>query len=78
MTGIGHQTALLLDSLGFTVFAGCLNTESEGAIELMSSLSSQAHLVHLDVTKDENVARVVDYVSKNCGSQGKRLALIMQ
>ena len=33
-TGIGNELAKYLDGLGFHVFAGCLDTSSEGAQRL--------------------------------------------
>ena len=33
-TGFGHELAHFLHQLGFTVFAGCLNSEGEGAKKL--------------------------------------------
>jgi len=57
-----------LDEIGFTVFAGVLNKESEGALKLQKRKSKRLHVVTLDVTKDEDIHKVFTYISqKNTG-----------
>ena len=68
--GIGFATALRLDTLGFTVFAGCLQPSGEGAEKLKSSGSANLHVVRLDVTSDHDVKEAVEYVQKLCPKQG--------
>ena len=41
-SGIGHELARHLDSIGFTVFAACLDTGSEGAQRLRIEASSRS------------------------------------
>lgn len=66
MTGFGHALAKRMDHLGFTVIAGCLDKESEGAEVLRNwSNSGQIHVVQLDVTKDESVKQLVEYTEKS-------------
>lgn len=63
-TGFGHEFAKRLDSLGFTVFAGCLSDQSEGAKNLKLSKTGRLHVLGLNITKDEEVAKAVAYVNK--------------
>jgi len=64
-TGIGHELAVHLDSLGFTVVAGCLSTSSEGAQRLRVEASSRLHLIPLDVRKEEQVKLALQYVEQH-------------
>jgi len=64
-TGIGHEVARHLDMLGCYVFAGCLDTASEGAQRLRVEASPRLKLVKMDVTKDEEVMKAVEYVECN-------------
>ncbi|XP_053393617.1 estradiol 17-beta-dehydrogenase 2-like [Mercenaria mercenaria] len=61
-TGLGHDTALRLAKTGFTVFAGCLKPEGEGATALREKGGERLHVVPLDVTSDESVNQAVDIV----------------
>ncbi|GBL79893.1 D-beta-hydroxybutyrate dehydrogenase, mitochondrial, partial [Araneus ventricosus] len=64
-TGMGHRMARRFDELGMTVFAGCLQSEGKGALELKDVCSKQLHIVPLDVTNDEQVKKAVEYVEAN-------------
>jgi len=64
-TGIGHEVARHLDSLGFTVFAGCLDTASEGAQRLRVEAGPRLHLVNMDVRKESHVAAALKYIEEN-------------
>jgi len=64
-TGIGHEVAAHLDHLGCHVFAGCLDTASEGAQRLRVEASPNLKLIKMDVTSDEQVAMAVKYVEDN-------------
>ena len=68
--GIGFAPALRLDTLGFTVFAGCLQPSGEGAEKLKSSGSDNLHVVRLDVTSDHDVKEAIEYVQKLCPGRG--------
>ncbi len=72
--GIGHELARHLDAAGFHVFAGCLDTGSEGAQRLRVECSPFLRLVNMDVTKEDHVAHAVGYVAENlpAGEQGKK------
>nr|KAG5713594.1 hypothetical protein BaRGS_024642 [Batillaria attramentaria] len=50
-----------LDSLGYRVFAGCLDAEGEGARQLRKT-SSDIVVVQLDVTSDKQVAHAREFV----------------
>ena len=58
---------VLFKGLGFTVFAGCLlaDKEGEGAQELRKLSSPKLHVVQLDVTKQEEWDKVLEYVKSN-------------
>ena len=67
-TGIGRATALHLDSLGYTVFAG-VRREQDGT-ELSQSASNRLRPIILDITKPEHIANALAVVGQACGSQG--------
>lgn len=69
-SGFGYRLALRLDRLGFQVFAGCLFPQGEGAKSLQLNASSRLHIVPLDVTKDEDFQKAVDYVRRNLDGNG--------
>lgn len=54
-TGFGHLLAKKLSNYGFTVFAGCLQPNGEGAKKLLREHHENLIIVPLDVTKDESV-----------------------
>jgi len=64
-SGIGHELARHLDSIGFTVFAACLDTGSEGAQRLRIEASSSLKLVNMDVTREDHVKHAVEYIREN-------------
>ncbi|CAB3396733.1 unnamed protein product [Caenorhabditis bovis] len=67
-TGFGNELAKKCARNGFTVFAGCLT--QKGAEKLKAEVGeSNLHVVDLDVSSDESVARAHEYVKKNLGSK---------
>ncbi|XP_063225423.1 17-beta-hydroxysteroid dehydrogenase type 6-like isoform X2 [Bacillus rossius redtenbacheri] len=58
-----------LDALGVTVYAGCLFPEGAGAAQLKAAASSRLHIVPLDVTRDEDVRKAVEYVKQTIGDK---------
>ena len=70
-SGFGHELAKRLDTLGATVFAGCLFPEDAGAKELKSACSNRLHVLHLDVTREEHVRNAVKYVKNSLGNKSK-------
>ncbi|CAH1245316.1 BDH1 [Branchiostoma lanceolatum] len=73
-SGFGFGLAKRLDSLGFTVFAGCLLADSggEGSKELRAECSSRLSTVQIDVTDDGQVQAAVQQVKDRLptGSKG--------
>jgi len=63
-TGFGLVLAKHLNSLGFTVFAGCLLADSDGvgAKELRAIASDRLHVLQLDVTKEDQWEKVKQYI----------------
>ncbi|XP_041364987.1 D-beta-hydroxybutyrate dehydrogenase, mitochondrial-like [Gigantopelta aegis] len=68
-SGFGHALAKRLDAVGFTVFAGCLSKESDGAT-LLQNTSDRIHTLELDITKDESIRECLETVQEHCGSKG--------
>jgi len=64
-TGIGHEVARHLDSLGCLVFAGCQNTASEGAQRLRVEASPRLQLVNMDVTQPSHVEMAIRYIEES-------------
>ncbi|XP_019616836.1 PREDICTED: estradiol 17-beta-dehydrogenase 2-like [Branchiostoma belcheri] len=73
-SGFGFGLAKRLDSLGFTVFAGCLLADSggEGSKKLRAECSSRLSTVQIDVTDDGQVKAAVQQVKDRLptGSKG--------
>ena len=72
-TGIGRATALHLDQLGYTVFAG-VRREQDG-LALRQQASERLKPLVLDVTKPADIAGALAVVGRACGDTGL-LALI--
>ena len=70
-SGFGHSLAERLDVLGYTVFAGCLMPDREGAQQLKKNCSNKLHVVPIDVTDDWQVRGAVKYVKEHIGDNGK-------
>ena len=69
-SGFGHDIAVRLDELGFTVFAGCLHPGGHGAKKLKSSSSNNLHIVPVDVGNDDSVLKAHQYVVENLPPNG--------
>lgn len=67
-TGIGQACALLLDRLGFSVFAGV--RQDIDAQTLQQKASQKLIPIFLDVTDAESIASVVDKVTNTVGNVG--------
>ncbi len=67
-TGIGQACALLLDRLGFSVFAGV--RQDVDAQALQEKASSRLIPIFLDVTDAESIASVVDRLTNTVGDVG--------
>ena len=70
-SGFGHELAKRLDSLGVTVFAGCLFPEDAGAKKLKSACSNRLHVLQLDVTREDHVRNAVKYVNNSLGNKSE-------
>lgn len=68
-SGFGHHLAIGLSKAGFTVFACCLNDQSEGGNKIKSLESSNVdkniHVIKMDVTKQQEVDDALKYVENN-------------
>lgn len=74
-SGFGHEVVKRLDKIGFTVFAGYLHPDGEGAKALRDTCSEYLHIVKLDVTKADDIEKAREYVEKvhqetGCGLWG--------
>ncbi|XP_015929694.2 retinol dehydrogenase 7 [Parasteatoda tepidariorum] len=65
--GFGLLLARRLDSLGFKVFAGCLDPLGADVQKLKNTASSRLSLVKIDVTRDESVSCAQEEVKNNLG-----------
>jgi len=64
-SGFGHALALHLDKIGFTVFAGCLIKDGQGAKDLRLAASKKLQIVGVDVSKDSDVIQAEKFVRTN-------------
>ena len=58
--------------MGFTVFAGCRNDRSDGALTLkkLGAESGRLHVIKMDVTSQEEVNAALVYVKRNLPDLG--------
>ncbi|XP_076457705.1 short-chain dehydrogenase/reductase family 9C member 7-like [Babylonia areolata] len=68
--GLGQQLAVHLDSLGVTVYAGCLFPGGEGEKTLQATCSQRLRTVPLDVTDGAAVRAAADAVRRELGGKG--------
>ncbi|XP_048251708.1 D-beta-hydroxybutyrate dehydrogenase, mitochondrial-like [Haliotis rufescens] len=68
--GLGNELATRAHKLGFTVFAGCLNDNTEGSRALQATFEERMHVLKMDVTKDGEVTEALKYVQERCRSTG--------
>ncbi|XP_062997560.1 11-beta-hydroxysteroid dehydrogenase type 2 [Elgaria multicarinata webbii] len=61
-SGFGKAAAHHLDTLGFTVYASVLDLKSPGAEELQRSCSPNLTLLEMDLTKAEDIQRVLHFI----------------
>lgn len=66
-TGFGLTLAKHLTSLGFNVFAGCLLADKDGpgATELRGLANPRLKVIQLDITKQEDWDKALEFVQKN-------------
>lgn len=70
-SGFGQATARHLDIMGFQVFASVLDLQSPGAQELRRSCSSRLTLLQMDLTKTEDIQRVLQHIQAHTNSTGR-------
>ncbi|XP_010183505.1 PREDICTED: corticosteroid 11-beta-dehydrogenase isozyme 2, partial [Mesitornis unicolor] len=69
-SGFGQATAQHLDAMGFRVFASVLDLQSAGAQELHRSCSPRLTLLQMDLTKPEDIQRVLQHIQAHTNSAG--------
>ncbi|KAM6252765.1 11-beta-hydroxysteroid dehydrogenase type 2 isoform 1-T1 [Porphyrio hochstetteri] len=69
-SGFGQATARHLDAMGFQVFASVLDPQGPGAQELRKSCSSRLTLLQMDLTKPEDIQRVLQHIQAHTNSTG--------
>ncbi|CAB3371332.1 Hypothetical predicted protein [Cloeon dipterum] len=72
-SGFGQRLAATLNAMGVPIYAGVLSEKSEGA-ETLKDLGCK--VIQLDITKDEDVAKAVEFVKQDLGSEKKLHALM--
>lgn len=70
-TGFGLEAVKKLDTMGFTVLATVLNLESPGALELRACCSPRLKLLQMDLTKPEDISRVLEFTKTHTSSTGQ-------
>ncbi|XP_054054395.1 11-beta-hydroxysteroid dehydrogenase type 2 isoform X2 [Rissa tridactyla] len=69
-SGFGQATARHLDAMGFRVFASVLDPQGAGAQELRRSCSPMLTLLQMDLTKPEDIQRVLQHIQEHTNSTG--------
>lgn len=69
-TGFGKEAAKKLDAMGFMVLATVLDLESSGSLELRACCSSRLKLLQLDLTKPEDISRVLEFTKAHTINSG--------
>ena len=64
-SGFGHNLAVECDKLGFTVFAGVLSPDGNGAQHLRDICSQKLKIVKMDVTSNKDVVNVVKQIQSS-------------
>ena len=73
--GIGHDLAKQLHRSGFTVFAGCLKPEGDGADKLKGCGDDRMFVVPLDIRKEDSVQNALRIVVENLPEHGTSFCL---
>ncbi|KAL4238948.1 hypothetical protein ACF0H5_003652 [Mactra antiquata] len=69
-SGFGFAFAKRLHELEFSVLAGCLNTESDGAKKLLELRSDRLHVIKVDVADDVSVEEAFLQVQAHLPDEG--------
>ncbi|GFW52723.1 17-beta-hydroxysteroid dehydrogenase type 6 [Trichonephila clavipes] len=68
--GFGRLLAIRLDSLGYKVFAGCLEPEGKETQKLKEVVSNNLEIIPLDVTQVDSVQNALETVESKLGCYG--------
>lgn len=71
-TGIGHEMAIRLAERGYTLFAGCLRADGDGAkiLEQKTGSGLKMHVIPLDVTNDKSVDTALAKITEKLPNSG--------
>jgi len=73
-SGFGHHLAIRLSQAGFTVFACCMDDQSEGGKKLKSlqdaNVEKTIHVITMDVTKQKQVDDALKFVENHLPKSG--------
>lgn len=74
-TGFGHATALHLNRIGFSVFAGCLFPDREGGSRLQRECKypNKMRVVKFDVRSDSDIKKTYHVINKHVNETGENL-----
>ncbi|XP_074601788.1 D-beta-hydroxybutyrate dehydrogenase, mitochondrial-like [Brevipalpus obovatus] len=77
-SGFGHGSALLLNSMGFKVYAGCLSLDGLGPATLKSKASQPDRmiLVKMNVTSEEEIDQAYNQIVSTMGANEKLWGLV--
>lgn len=59
-----------MDGLGYKVFAACLNSEGEGAKDLLNNCSSNLTVLQMDVTDEQSVQAAKKLIEEELDDYG--------
>ncbi|CAG0924000.1 unnamed protein product [Notodromas monacha] len=68
-TGFGNALARRLDTLGFTVYAGCLHPKENEALQLSESTSARCETIYVDVTKQSTLDDARKHIEDTLGNK---------
>uniref|UniRef100_A0A8C6YH18 Hydroxysteroid 17-beta dehydrogenase 2 n=1 Tax=Naja naja TaxID=35670 RepID=A0A8C6YH18_NAJNA len=75
-SGIGHELAKYLDSLGFTIFAGVLSATGHGAKSLKETCSERLSILQLDITSSAQIKEAYLEIRRKLQQEGMLWAVI--
>ncbi|OXA41673.1 D-beta-hydroxybutyrate dehydrogenase, mitochondrial [Folsomia candida] len=64
-TGFGFASAKKLHGMGYTVFAGVISSDTDGAKQLQKEFKTRMYTVPMNVTSDEDVTKALEYIKEN-------------
>lgn len=77
-SGFGQKSALLLNKIGFKVFASCIDPNGEGAVELMHKAEHAPKMIviKMDVTKDKDIDSAYETVKRSMNNSELLFGLV--